>query len=44
MTEECFSDLSIIAMHYGERQIPVDEMHYVQAHPRKLFPDNNWCS
>ncbi len=38
MAEERLSDLSIIAMHYGER-IPIDEVchTFVQAHPRKLF-------
>ena len=38
MTEECFSDLPLISVHYKER-IPVDEIceAFVQAHPRKLF-------
>ena len=38
MTEERFSDLALISMHYKER-VPVDEIckAFVQAHPRKLF-------
>ena len=38
MTEEHFSDLALISMHYKER-VPVDEIckAFVQAHSRKLF-------
>ncbi|KAL5516510.1 hypothetical protein EMCRGX_G001862 [Ephydatia muelleri] len=38
MTEERFSDLALISMHYKER-VSVDEIckAFVQAHPRKLF-------
>lgn len=38
MSEERMSDLSIIAMHYGER-MPVDEIcqKFVQLHPRRLY-------
>ena len=38
MTEERFSDLALISMHYNKR-VPVDEIckAFVQAHPRKLF-------
>ena len=38
MSEERLSDLSIIAMHYGER-VPVDEVcqAFIQEHPRRLF-------
>ena len=38
MTEERFSDLAMISMHYKKR-VPVDEIckAYVQANPRKLF-------
>ena len=38
MAEEHFSDLAVMAMHYGER-IPVgDVLHtFVQLHPRRLF-------
>ena len=38
MTEECFSDLALISMHYKER-VPADEIckAFVQAHPRNCF-------
>ena len=38
MAEEHFSDLAVIAMHYGER-IPVDDVlrTFIQLHPRRLF-------
>ena len=38
LAEEHFSDLPVIAMHYGER-ILLDEVSYafVQARPRSLF-------
>ena len=38
MTEERFSDLAMISMHYKER-VPVDEIYKadVQANPRKMF-------
>ena len=38
MAEEHFSDLAVMAMHYGER-IPVDDvLHaFIQLHPHRLF-------
>ena len=38
MSEEHLSDLSVIAMHYGE-QVSADEVcqAFVQAHPRGVF-------
>ena len=38
LTEEHFSDLAVIAMHYKER-IPTDEMlkAFIQANPRRIF-------
>ena len=38
MSEERFSDLTVIAMHYPER-LEVDEIceAFVKAHPRGLF-------
>ena len=38
MTEECLSDLAVIAMHYSER-IAVDKIchNFVHAHPQRLF-------
>ena len=38
MSEERFSDLAVIAMHYPER-FEVDEICevFVNAHPRRLF-------
>ena len=41
MSQEGFSDLSVIAMYYSERfEVEVDEIcqeAFVKAHPRKLF-------
>ena len=38
MAEELFSDLAVIAMHYGERIAVDDIMHtFIQLHPRRLF-------
>ena len=41
MSEERFSDLAVIAMHYSER-FEVDEIcqAFVKAHPRRLFQAN----
>ena len=49
MSEERLSDLSVIAMHYGER-VSADEVcqAFVQAYPRRLLTlhcfDNNFNS
>ena len=38
LTEEHFSDLAVIAMHYGERVSVEDVLKdFVQAHPRRIF-------
>ena len=38
LTEEHFSDLAVIAMHYGQRVSVEDVLKdFVQAHPRRIF-------
>jgi hypothetical protein len=38
LTEEHFSDVAVIAMHYGERIAVEDILQaFIQAHPRRIF-------